>query len=404
MEKKEQYCRICCRTGLFRCDSRVFRAIASVGIVLYFPFFIFNLSGTQASFGSSRPVAQGQNVQDDRSMTMESVLADGLVNRSVPSATEQFAGPQLYGVSSRYVAWNAGSRSLVSCKVYFPTGIVKPCPIVIFSHGLGGSVETCGYLGKMWASRGIISFHLEHPGSNEQIWRSKIQARDVLRSAYQAHWTGRDRALAIRFVLDRLDEIASGKTSDQAELAHMLDMKKIGVAGNDLGALAALLVAGQLPPDNGSSLKDARVLAVLALSPPVYCNAANAPLVYGGVRVPFMSFSGTLDDGVIGSTKAWQRRIPYDSLSDVDRYHVTLQGADHLVYSGVRPRGRQSQGSKDAVYQKTIMEVSTVFWALYLKNDSLAAVLLKGKSGQTVLQVGVLEKHLGQGGNESKRF
>ena len=283
---------------------------------------------------------------------------------------------------------------LVSTKIYFPTGVRTPCPVVIFSHGLGGSAETCAYLGKMWASRGIVSFHLEHPGSNEQIWRGKVRAKDVLRSAYQSHWSGRDRALAIRFVLDQLEAIAAGKTTDQAQLAPILNMKRIGIAGNDLGALGAMLVAGQLPPDNGESLKDDRISAVLALSPPVFCNVANAPLVYGDVQVPFMSFGGTLDNGVIGSTKAWQRRIPFDSLSNIDRYHITLQGADHLVYSGVRPRGRQSQGTKDPVFQKTIMEVSTAFWALYLKNDSLAAGLLKGKPERTVLRVGVLEKHL----------
>ncbi|MDO5567185.1 MAG: hypothetical protein Q4G59_11055, partial [Planctomycetia bacterium] len=339
-----------------------FGVIASLSC---FTLFTSELKGNQTSSALSPRVEQ-KPLSENHSVTMESVSADGSTKRSVHSDEERGAGPQLYGVSSRYVAWTMPGGGLVSTKIYFPTGVRTPCPIVIFSHGLGGSAETCAYLGKMWASRGIISFHLEHPGSNEQIWRGKVRAKDVLRSAYQSHWSGRDRALAIRFVLDQLEAIAAGKTTDQAQLAPILDMKRIGIAGNDLGALGAMLVAGQLPPDNGESLKDDRISAVLALSPPVFCNVANAPLVYGDVQVPFMSFGGTLDNGVIGSTKAWQRRIPFDSLSNIDRYHITLQGADHLVYSGVRPRGRQSQGTKDPVFQKTIMEVSTAFWALYL--------------------------------------
>src|SRR5437762_9936135 len=56
-------------------------------------------------------------------------------------------------------------------KIYFPKTADGPFPIIIFSHGLGGSREGYEYLGRYWASHGYVSVHVQHLGSDNAVWQ-----------------------------------------------------------------------------------------------------------------------------------------------------------------------------------------------------------------------------------------
>ncbi len=44
-------------------------------------------------------------------------------------------------------------------------------PLVVFSHGIGGSRQGYSYLGKHWSARGVASLHVQHIGSDAALWR-----------------------------------------------------------------------------------------------------------------------------------------------------------------------------------------------------------------------------------------
>ena len=50
-------------------------------------------------------------------------------------------------------------------------------PVILFSHGLGGSREGGETWGKHWASHGYIVLHMQHEGSDKTIWKDKEQDR-----------------------------------------------------------------------------------------------------------------------------------------------------------------------------------------------------------------------------------
>ncbi|MDO5554070.1 MAG: hypothetical protein Q4G68_09940 [Planctomycetia bacterium] len=297
----------------------------------------------------------------------------------------------IYAVGTTDLLWRPPQSELViSSKVYFPLGVLQRCPVVIFSHGLGSSSRQCEYLGRMWASRGLVAIFLEHPGSNEAVWRGKLRPLEDLKKAYGQFWSGRDRALMISMTIDHLYEMVAYPVPDG--LSSLIDVRRIGVAGNDLGALAALLTAGQLPPDNGPALKDNRIAGVLALSPPVFTTEFMAPVVYAYVQVPVMSIAGTKDDGIVGTTKAWQRRIPYEAIRGVEHCHVTLNGGDHKVYTGMRFRiAGLTSSESDLPYQQAIMNASAVFWEAVLQGDVYARFLLRSGLPGLLANVGALE-------------
>jgi len=340
------------------CSNRLFGRVLSLarravlGLV-----FISLLTSSLAVTAQERPV----RIDVRNASAQRSVRYGNPVGYLVPSGSK-------CSIGVKEVHWTSRNGASYNALAYYPTTPPRDgvgFPAVIFSHGLGSSAENFAYLARSWASEGIVVLCLRHPGSDESIWRGKLRAMNELREAYQKYWTARDRATAISSAVDFL--YASHNNS--GPMGADVDLERIGVVGNDLGALGALLVAGQLPPDNGVSLKDPRVAAVLALSPPVFCESSQGVVVYESIQVPLMILTGTEDDGIVGKTKAYQRRIPYDSVRWNDRFLVVLQGGDHRVYAGHKMASKQAH---DAPYQETIRVVSTEFWRAYLRADALA--------------------------------
>ncbi|MEO0017875.1 MAG: hypothetical protein RLZZ522_1158, partial [Verrucomicrobiota bacterium] len=60
----------------------------------------------------------------------------------------------------------------IPLRVYLPAA-TAPAPVVLFSHGLGGSREGSSFLGQHWAARGYVAVFLQHPGSDEAIWKGQ---------------------------------------------------------------------------------------------------------------------------------------------------------------------------------------------------------------------------------------
>ncbi len=60
----------------------------------------------------------------------------------------------------------------IPIRVYCPVD-KAPAPVVLFSHGLGGSREGSVFLGKHWAGRGYMAVFMQHPGSDTSVWQGK---------------------------------------------------------------------------------------------------------------------------------------------------------------------------------------------------------------------------------------
>src|SRR3954451_14751152 len=118
--------------------------------------------------------------------------------------------------------------------IYLPA-TKSPAPVVIFSHGLGGSTLGSAFIGKHWAARGYVAVFVQHPGSDEGVWRGKPFAERLpaMRKA-----AGLDnfflRVKDISVVLDQLDK---WNQNPNHALAGRLDMNKIGMSGHSFGAV-----------------------------------------------------------------------------------------------------------------------------------------------------------------------
>lgn len=97
-------------------------------------------------------------------------------------------------------------------------------PVVLFSHGMGGTDRAQAWLGAALAERGVITVMVNHPNST---WGDFDMSEGV------AHWTrARDMSAALNAIVDRAD--FSGK----------LDMSRVMAAGFSFGGWTALSMGG----------------------------------------------------------------------------------------------------------------------------------------------------------------
>jgi len=101
----------------------------------------------------------------------------------------------------------------------------RPRPVILFSHGFGGTARMMGWFGVPLARAGYVVVAVDHPGNNGL---DKMTAAGAILS-----W---DRAQDLRAALD-------AAKADPAIGPH-LDQKRIGVAGFSAGGFTSLVGAG----------------------------------------------------------------------------------------------------------------------------------------------------------------
>ncbi|MBH9552028.1 hypothetical protein [Inhella gelatinilytica] len=68
-------------------------------------------------------------------------------------------------------AWTDDTRQrTLPLRLWRPEA-AEPVPLVLFSHGLGGSVEAGRLWAQAWAAAGIATLNLQHPGSDTTVAR-----------------------------------------------------------------------------------------------------------------------------------------------------------------------------------------------------------------------------------------
>ena len=261
-------------------------------------------------------------------------------------------------------------------------------PLIIFSHGLGGSRVGGKLWGEHWASHGYVVVHLQHLGSDESIWKSKPV--DQVESNLKRAMTMSNLGLRVGDVHFVIDEIVR-KTSAGSGAFKLADTRKIGMSGHSFGAQTTLSVAGQASPSiGGQSGFDKRISAAIAFSP----NARNKNRMekqFGDIRMPFFSITGSKDGAVLNDdTTVADRTLPFQYMPAGDKYLLVLDDADHMLFGGLNTAQRKASAARDAEIKADVKAVTLAFWNAYLKADGSAKSWLATGRGEVGSIVSVL--------------
>ncbi len=198
--------------------------------------------------------------------------------------------PDAAAYTVQYLTWDDASRSRpVQAKLYLPTAQAGPVPLIVFSHGIGGSREGYTYLGKHWAANGYASLHLQHAGSDRSVWfGNPLEMVSRLQNAAR-ETEAIDRARDLSFALD---QVLAG------ELAQRFDARRIVAAGHSYGANTTLLVSGAEVEREGRilSFRDPRVQAAVIISAPPFYGETRLASILAPVQIPTLHITATADD------------------------------------------------------------------------------------------------------------
>ena len=262
----------------------------------------------------------------------------------------------------------------IPLRVYLPAS-KAPAPVVLFSHGLGGSREGYVYLGEHWASRGYVVVVLQHAGSDDSVWKGVPPARR--REALAEAASARNFLLRAGDVRAVLDQLESWNRSAGHSLAGRLDLARVGMAGHSFGAITTQAVSGESFGDSGRSYTDGRIRAALALSPSSP-RRGDPAAAFGTVEIPWMLMTGTRDTAPIGAINVASRLKVFPSLPPGDKYELVLHEAEHSVFSDRAPANPN--------HHRAILALSTAFWDAHLRQDEAARVWLRGPGPRSVLE------------------
>lgn len=281
-------------------------------------------------------------------------------------------------VSKTFEAKDAKRDRTLPVRVYLPESD-KPAPVILFSHGLGGSRDNNPYLGNHWAKRGYVVVVVQHPGSDESVWK------DV---PAEQRMPAMKRAASIENFMDRVQDIPvvinalTAWNEDKGNPLHgRMDLKHIGMSGHSFGATTTQAIAGQTIASGRISFLEPRVSAAVMMSPSIPA-ASDPAKAFESIKIPCLLMTGTLDTSPISSATAEDRLKVFPNLTHAPAWQVVFDKATHMSFGERDLQGNSENGNR---YHKAILALTTAFWDAQLEGNSAAKDWLNGAGAKTAL-------------------
>lgn len=310
-------------------------------------------------------------------------------------------GPSPVGAIPDVVVNDAtrGGRA-VKISIDYPTR-TGPHPLIVFSHGGGGSNRGYPGLAAHWASYGYV---IIRPAHNDTATAEQMTVNE---------W--RDRARDISLVIDSIEALEKL----YPELQGKIDRERIGVAGHSRGAMTAMMLGGLRTFPGPVSFADPRVKAIAALSPAgprEMWGVTNES--FASINVPALFMTGSRDNGATEEeTPAWRQQA-FELASAGDKWFVSIEGVAHGTFTGDvsssgQPRQQpvvimdptmdpmdarrqaeqrqQARASMTGLDQRlmfaTIRSLALAFFDAYLKQDANGRQFLEEADGRANVDV-----------------
>lgn len=280
--------------------------------------------------------------------------------------------------SETFEVRDAERERTIPIRVYFPEAD-KPAPVIIFSHGLGGSRDNNPYLGNHWAKRGYAVVFIQHPGSDESVWKGERPLKRM--AAMQAAASGESFMDRNKDVPEVIDALETWNKEKGHALEGVFDLDHIGMSGHSFGAVTTQAVAGQAFGGGRISFAEKRIDAALMMSPSIP-KRGDPGEAFGAITIPCMLMTGTLDDSPIGETTPESRRQVFPNLTNAPAWQVVFDKATHMSFGDRDLAGKEQKGER---YHKAILALSTAFWDEHLKGDKAAKEWLNGEGARKAL-------------------
>lgn len=225
---------------------------------------------------------------------------------------------------------DAARQRAVPVRLYLPTAASAnaPVPLVVFSHGIGGSRRGYSYLGQHFAANGIASLHVQHVGSDRALWSGNAfgMLGRLIAAAQEAEAIHRVRDLSFA-----LDQLLAGEHGARIDAQHLV------VAGHSYGANTAMLAAGARVERDGRVLdfREPRFSAAILMSAPPFYGESDTGRILQHVTIPTLHITATDDDIRIPGyySGAADRIAVFEAMGSRSKTLAVFSGGSHSVFT-----------------------------------------------------------------------
>jgi predicted dienelactone hydrolase len=275
--------------------------------------------------------------------------------------------------------WADTSRAqrAVPWRLYVMQGATSALPLVVYSHGGGGTLRGNGHLARALAAQGHAVLYLQHEGSDlAALRRGAGRLREAANDPAHVATRVGDIAFAVH-TLRRDQGIVAGTTA-------RIDPSRFGLAGHSLGALTALVAAGQRLTGHEDLAAVQGLVAVIAYSPgPPRPSIGDAMSAFSSMRVPILHVTGTRDTPPDDAFDVSARCMPFDTITGVEQVLLVLDGADHLSLAGNDRLTPWRHGSaQESLHRTVVRAASLAFWQRWLGAQPNALQALQQRLGK----------------------
>jgi predicted dienelactone hydrolase len=253
----------------------------------------------------------------------------------------------------------------VPARLYWPAASMRkrPVPLIVFSHGLGGTRKGYSYLGEGWSAGRIASLHIQHVGSDQTLWQGNpLLLLDRLDGAADEH-EAIERTRDVSYGLDRL----LGRDNP---FHAAIDRKRIVAAGHSYGANTTLILTGAQVIRDGKPVghRDPRFTASIVISAPPFYGETDLAAVLASVDVPTLHVTTTEDTiRIPGRYSPVQDRIDvFNAIPTARKTLVVFQGGPHSVFTD---RSLRNGGPLNPLVKRATMEAGSAFLDLVHRSD-----------------------------------
>lgn len=276
--------------------------------------------------------------------------------RVAPIQTAVDAGVAEVGTHDYEWVDTARNRA-VPVRLYLPaaTADTRAVPLIVFSHGIGGSRRGYSYLGAYWASQGFASLHLQHVGSDRSLWSGNVfELVGRLQDAAQEE-EAIARVADLRFALDQV--------LAHPEVGQRIDTERIVAAGHSYGANTIMLALGARIERHGRviDLAEPRLRAAMLLSAPPFYGESDTARILSRIRVPTLHVTAT--DDVIripGYYSGSEDRIAvFEAMPGSHKVLAVFAGGSHSMFTD---RTGSGGAALNPLVKAATRELSVAFW------------------------------------------
>jgi len=208
-----------------------------------------------------------------------------------------------------------------------------PYPLLVFSHGYGGSGIGAVFLTEVLASRGWVVAAPDHHDRHSAVRIRTPQVKDydrlgLLRHAMQIAASGREDRGEYLYRLDEI-ELVMDRMLTSEPFKNILDTGRIAVGGHSFGGFTALGVCGAI-----QERLDPRIKAILLFSTGAGGYLFNEDEL-SSVRIPSMLFLGEKEKDKLRGRDMTMSEIADKIYRNMPppKYFLEVKGANHLSFN-----------------------------------------------------------------------